>query len=85
MSWKLIDEKELSKAVSVLKGDFVTRDVSDQPALRGAHVALASHSHWHAFVGRALSVHHVRLGIAISGGRTDRGVHWRRVGAKSGG
>jgi hypothetical protein len=73
-----IDIRELERAIGRVGQVFVTKDVSEQPELRRAHPRESAHTHWHAFVGRAISVHHVRLGVT-SIGKSSRGERWSKV------
>ncbi len=77
-----VDIRELQKAIDRLGDVFVTKDVSEQQELKRAHPAEAAHSHWHAFVGRSISVHRGELGVE-SIGKSARGERWsKRAGAR---
>lgn len=69
----------LRAALDKLPDVFTTKDVSEQPAVRDAHPAEASHSHYHAFVGGALSDHRSWLGIDEIAKATARGSRWRKT------
>ena len=78
-----IDVRELEKAVARLNDVFVTKDVSEQEEMKRAHSAEASHTHWHAFVGRAISLHRGALGVDSIGRSATRGERWsKRAGAR---
>jgi hypothetical protein len=73
-----IDIRELEKAVARVGEVFVTKDISEQPELQAAHRSDASHGHWHAFVGRAISQSRGALGVE-SAGESPRGERWSKV------
>jgi hypothetical protein len=73
-----IDIHELQKAIARVGAIFVTKDVSEQAELQSAHRSDASHSHWHVFVGRALSANRGALGVE-SIGRSARGERWSKL------
>lgn len=79
MSHLLIDPVGLKQALAQVRDDFVTKDVSEQSVLRGAHGGLAAHSHWHAFVGKALRLHAVGLGIEFLDTGASRGARWQKL------
>jgi len=58
---------------------FTTKDVSEDPRMLTAHRNLTDHSHYHAFVGGALSDHRARLGIDEIQKRTKRGSRWQKI------
>ncbi len=45
-----------------------------------AHPELVSHSHYHAFVGGALSDNHILLNIVEVQKKTSRGSRWQKQG-----
>ena len=80
MSRKEVLFNVLKQVVSDQQGEFTTKDVSEDERMRRAHPELVRHSHYHAFVGGALSDHHVALGIAEVLKATSRGSHWEKNG-----
>ena len=76
MSYKKIDPAVLRAALEHLPAEFYTKDLSTLESVRTAHPHLVGHSHFHAFVGRALSelpdVEHVGSGKA--------GARWHQRG-----
>ncbi|MDB4931031.1 MAG: hypothetical protein JWM10_3515 [Myxococcaceae bacterium] len=81
MSHFSIDPVGLKQSLEHVRERFVTKDVSEQSALRGAHGALAAHSHWHAFVGKALRYHAIALGIEYVDAGASRGARWQKTTA----
>ena len=78
MSRKAISFRVLNKVVKDMDDVFATKDVSEDPRMRNAHPRLVKHSHYHAFVGGALSDHRSRLGIKEIQKRTARGSRWQK-------
>lgn len=78
MSWKLIKLSVLTKVVDGQSRIFVTKDVSDDKRMQHAHPNLINHSHYHSFVGRALSEYHQTLGIVEIKKKTKRGSRWEK-------
>ena len=70
----------LKQVVSDQQREFTTKDVSEDERMRLAHPDLVEHSHYHAFVGGALSDHHVALGIVEVGKAPPRGTCWEKNG-----
>ena len=83
MSHLSIDPVGLKQALANVRDRFVTKDVSEQSALKGSHGALAAHSHWHAFVGKALRYHAVEIGIEYVDAGASRGARWQKTAAGS--
>ena len=81
MSRKAISVRVLKKVVKDRGEVFTTKDVSEDPRVMQAHRKLAKHSHYHAFVGGALSDHRDRLGIKEIQKRTARGSRWQKKGS----
>ena len=79
MSHLLIDPEQLSRALLNVGDRFATKDVSTQSSLQRAHGSLASHSHWHSFVGKALRRHETAIGIAYVDAGGTRGARWRKT------
>lgn len=82
MSRKSIEPGALKPVVSEAAPLFTTKDISEDERVRSAYPELAAHRNYHAFVGGALSDHHLALGIekirpkgnvACSGGRRGAG------------
>ena len=80
MSGKQIKFDVLKQIVAGQNRVFATRDVSDDGRMKQAHGQLVSHSHYHAFVGSALSEHHDVLGIVEIRKGTSRGSCWEKNG-----
>ena len=78
MSHKDISLYVLKIVVSDLGTEFFTKDVSEDPRMTTHHFDLTDHSHYHAFVGKALSENHVELGIRKIGYHHKRGSIWKK-------
>jgi len=83
MSQKQIQLAVLKQAVANQGRDFATKDVSESKQMKDAHPDLVSHSHYHSFVGAALSQHHDILGIIEVRKGTSRGSRWEKNGLAS--
>jgi len=81
MSRKAISVRVLKKVVKDRGEVFTTKDVSEDPRVMQAHRKLVKHSHYHAFVGGALSDHRDALGIKEIQKRTARGSRWQKKGS----
>ena len=68
----------LKMVVTDLGSEFFTKDVSEDSRMTKHHFDLTDHSHYHAFVGKALSDHHVELGIRKIGYHHKRGSIWKK-------
>ena len=79
MSHKDISLYVLKIVVSDLGTEFFTKDVSEDPRMTMHHFDLTDHSHYHAFVGKALSENHVELGIRKIGYHHKRGSIWKKI------
>lgn len=79
MSWRAVQVDILSTVVADAGPRFATKDISEDERTRQAHPDLLAHTHYHSFVGRALSVHRVLLGIDECKKATLRGSLWERV------
>jgi hypothetical protein len=84
MSHLSIDPVGLKQALANVRDHFVTKDISEQSALKAAHGALVAHSHWHAFVGKALRYHAVAIGIDYLDAGASRGARWQKTSAATG-
>ena len=84
MSRKAISVRVLKRVVKDVGDVFTTKDVSEDPRVMQAHRKLAKHSHYHAFVGGALSDHRDKLGIKEIQKGTRRGSRWQKKRASSG-
>ena len=84
MSYEDIKIRVLREVVADLGPTFVTKDVSEDPRMVQAHLDLVDHSLYHAFVGRALSIHRVILEIDEIQKGTKRGSRWKKTKAPSG-
>ena len=69
----------LREVVASLGQFFATKDVSEDIRMKQAHPNLTDHSHYHAFVGRALSEHRAQLGIDETQKSTSRGSRWKKI------
>ncbi|MBX7112616.1 MAG: hypothetical protein K1X87_12330 [Dehalococcoidia bacterium] len=79
MSWKSVQSRVMKQVVAGAGREFATKDISEDERMITAHPELVGHSHYHAFVGRALSEHHVMLGIVEVKKRTSRGSRWQKL------
>lgn len=68
----------LRRVVASQRRTFATRDVSEDGRMREAHRALAVHPSYHAFVGRALSLHRDALGLDELRKGSSRGSIWEK-------
>ena len=57
--------------------------LSEDERVRSAYPELATHRNYHAFVGGALSDHHVELGIAKVRTKARRGMQWQKKGRQA--
>ncbi|WP_437927951.1 hypothetical protein WMF37_01510 [Sorangium sp. So ce291] len=80
MSRKSIQLEILKQIVADAGQQFATNDVSEDERMLAAHPELVSHSHYHAFVGGALSDHHEDLDIVEVQKDTPRGSRWQKRG-----
>jgi hypothetical protein len=78
MSRKSIKLDILKKVVADANQVFTTKDISEDERMCRAHPELIDHSHYHAFVGGALSDHHVPLDIIEVQKSTSRGSRWQK-------
>ena len=78
MSRKSIRVDVLKQVVADAGQQFATKDISEDERTQAAHPELVSHSQYHAFVGGALSDHHVQLNIVEVQKNTSRGSHWQK-------
>lgn len=83
MSRKSIDPGVLKPVVSQAPPLFTTKDISEDERVRSAYPELAAHRNYHAFVGGALSDHHLELGIEKVRTKARRGMQWRRNGRRA--
>lgn len=59
--------------------EFSTKDVSEKPLMNITHPLKATHPHFHAFVGRAISKNrHILMLKEVRKG-TKRGSVWRKI------
>ena len=81
MSWKDIDKKVLADVIDGLGKEFTTWDVLADARVRAAHPDLTSHSHFNAFVGRAISEFNGSFGIPAlkKTGRRNNAQVWRKI------
>ncbi len=68
----------LKMVVADLGSEFFTKDVSEDSRMTKAHFDLTDHSHYHAFVGKALSEYQGELGIRKIGYHQKRGSIWKK-------
>jgi len=78
MSHKLIQLNVLKPVVLSAPTLFATKDISEHPRILAAYPELVGHRNYHAFIGRALSVHHVALGIEKFRDKPPRGMQWKK-------
>jgi len=78
MGSKDISFNALEMVVSDLGSEFFTKDVSEDLRMTKHHFDLAVHSHYHAFVGKALSEYQGELGIRKIGYHHKRGSIWKK-------
>jgi hypothetical protein len=78
MSRKSIRADILKQVVADADSSFATKDISENERVRRAHPELVGHRNYHAFVGGALSDHHVALGIIEVQKSTPRGSRWQK-------
>jgi hypothetical protein len=78
MSHLAVNVDMLAEAVAALGPVFHTKDVSEHSSVRDGHAFISGHSHYHAFIGKALMLHHTRLGIVQVGENKARGAMWRK-------
>ena len=69
----------LREVVASLGQEFTTKDVSEDIRMKQAHPDLTDHSHYHAFVGGALSDHRAQLEINEIGKSASRGSRWKKT------
>ena len=69
----------IKEVIADLGRVFTTKDVSEDPRMLTAHRHLTDHSHYHAFVGGALSDHRAELDIEEIRKKTPRGSVWRKT------
>ncbi|HZF51939.1 MAG TPA: hypothetical protein VE093_24975 [Polyangiaceae bacterium] len=84
MSRKSVRLDVLKQVVSDANAVFVTKDISEDERMCVAHAELVTHSHYHAFVGGALSDHRVALGIIETQKDTPRGSQWQKQSRRDG-
>ncbi len=78
MSRKNISVRVMKAVIKDLGGVFATKDVSEDERMINAHPRLVKHSHYHAFVGGALSDHRAKLDIKEIQKQTLRGSRWQK-------
>lgn len=79
MSRKEISLHVLKEVVADLGTVFTTKDVSEDARMKNAHSSLVNHSHYHAFVGGALSDYRAQLKIDEIRKGTPRGSQWKKI------
>ncbi len=70
----------LDATVEKMPQRFFTRDVSEHPDMVAAHPVLSKHSHYHAFVGRRLSMEYRGRALVEIKKKTSRGSLWEKTG-----
>jgi len=80
MSRKAISLYALKEVVADLGQVFTTKDVSEDIRMKQAHPNLKDHTHYHSFVGGALSDHRAQLEIDEIKKNTSRGSRWKKIG-----
>lgn len=79
MSRKDISLHALKEVVADLGPVFTTKDASEDARMKNAHSYLVNHSHYHAFVGGALSDYRSQLKIDDIGKDSKRGTRWKKI------
>jgi hypothetical protein len=79
MSRKAISLVTLKEVVDDLGPVFTTKDVSEKPRMKEAHLDLKDHPNYHGFVGGALSDHRALLKIDKIGYKRERGSLWKKI------
>jgi len=79
MSRLAISLYALKEVVADLGPIFATKDVSEDPRMKNAHLNLVDHPQYHGFVGGALSDHRAQLKIDIVGKDPKRGIRWKKI------
>lgn len=79
MSRKKISARAIKAVIADLGDVFTTKDVSEDVRMKNAHPKLVKHSHYHAFVGGALSDHRGELNIKEIQKATKRGSRWQKI------
>jgi hypothetical protein len=59
--------------------EFTTKDVSEHPLMTSVHPIKAKHTHYNAFVGRAISKNRLILMVKEVRKATSRGSVWRKI------
>jgi hypothetical protein len=76
-----VDAALLARVVTSQRRTFATKDVSEDPRMKAGHPALTGHPNYHAFIGRALSIHRESLGIDELRKGSNRGSIWEKSSA----
>jgi hypothetical protein len=79
MGRKDISLYPLQEVVADLGQVFTTKDVSEDDRMKQAYPNLRNHTHYHAFVGGALSDHRAQLEIDEIGKSASRGSRWKKI------
>ena len=69
----------LRGVIADLGNEFSTKDVSEDQRMIKAHPFDVRHSHYHAFVGGAISDNRGVLNVKEVRKRTKRGSIWRKI------
>lgn len=69
----------LQEVIADLGAEFATKDVSEDERMIKAHPDDARHSHYHAFVGGAISDNRGLLNVKEIKKGTKRGSIWRKI------
>ena len=74
-----IKVRVLKEVIADLGQEFATKDVSEDERMIKAHPFDARHSHYHAFVGGAISDNRGTLNVKEIRKETKRGSIWRKI------
>ena len=74
-----IKVRVLREVIADLGNEFSTKDVSEDQRMIKAHPFDVRHSHYHAFVGGAISDNRGVLNVKEVRKRTKRGSIWRKI------
>lgn len=69
----------LREVIADLGQEFSTKDVSEDHRMITSHPFESKHSHYHAFVGGAISDNRGVLNVKEIKKRTKRGSIWRKI------
>jgi len=79
MGWSDIKTRVLKEVIADLDQEFSTKDVSEDERMISSHPIEVGHSHYHAFVGGAISDNRGILNVKEIKKHTKRGSIWRKI------